>query len=86
MSMKNNGGQAFPSGDAVELADGSRFGGYPGMTIRDYFAGQALAGLMDSFTRDIEAGRPTSKLAADIPGFAGLSYAFADAMIAERDK
>jgi hypothetical protein len=44
-----------------------------GMTLRDYFAGQALAGMNNSI-RDTEIEISTK------------SYAIADAMIAERSK
>lgn len=41
---------AFPS---VELnADGSKYYSHFGMTLRDYFAGQALAGLVTSNVQD----------------------------------
>ena len=43
------------------------------MTLRDYFAGQALAGLL------AEPGW------TDIPHMSTLAYKFADAMIAARD-
>jgi len=38
---KNDGGPAFGHGDPVH-------GGDPGMTLRDWFAGQALAGMLAS--------------------------------------
>jgi hypothetical protein len=47
--------------------------GSTGMTLRDWFAGQALSGLLADHTRD------------DYPDqFAKLAYNFADAMLAER--
>jgi hypothetical protein len=63
--MKYNGGQAFPSRE------------YKGMTLRDYFAGQALAG-------EIIATLPTNDREAC--ALAGLCYRIADAMLAERAK
>ena len=61
---KPDGGSSFP-------------GGYHhGMTLRDYFAGQALAGICAS---DLYAGENIFKMA-------NMAYANADAMIAERDK
>ena len=71
-----NGGAAFPrpySTDEHYLPCNT---GYedPGMTLRDYFAGQAMAGLLsDSGWADTEKR------------MAELSYRFADAMIAARD-
>ena len=38
---KDNGGQAFPNVHFPNHAEG-----YDGMTLRDYFAGQAIIGLL----------------------------------------
>lgn len=70
----NHGGPAFPS--TVEAGE-DRFGNkshvfYRGMTLRDYFAGQALAG------RNVQRAYKTwEDMAADC-------YEIADAMIAAR--
>ena len=45
------------------------------MTLRDWFAGQALAGMLDFKTAEIE----------EEEWLAHLAYGIADAMIAERD-
>jgi len=69
MSEKNTGGPAFPG--AVDIT------APPGMTLRDYFAGQALveyAGLMS-------VSKPETMNVV-----AKLSYQMADAMIEARDK
>lgn len=64
--------QAFPcldsSGDGLSMRD-------PGMTLRDWFAGQALAGMLAS-----EAGIPpySNSWAAE------RAYQMADAMLAAR--
>ena len=50
-------------------------GGHDGMTLRDYFAGQALTGLL--------AGRASNTF-PDRTHMAVLSYAFADAMLKVR--
>ena len=39
----NDGGPAFPHTDDI-CPNGSQY--YPGMTLRDWFAGQAMAGLL----------------------------------------
>ena len=52
-----------------------------GMTLRDYFAGQALAGLC---SHDFSDGSGTTMDCFVM--FAKWSYNFADNMIAERDK
>lgn len=49
----------------------------PGMTLRDYFAGQALAGLFN------HSGWATR---CDAEQIALRAYHFADAMLAERSK
>lgn len=67
----NNGGPAFP----VTLDHRGCVGAY-GMTLRDYFAGQALAGLLTQLAED-EFG-PSH--------FAKVSYEMADAMLEARNK
>ena len=65
MSAINDGGPAFPR-TGNEYIQGSE-----GMTLRDYFAGQALAGLSSAVTR------------SDAVKWA---WEMADAMIADRQK
>ena len=64
------GGPANPFGHML----GGRWKQEPGMTLRDYFAGDALRGY-----RSGDQMAPASVVARD-------SYADADAMLAERDK
>lgn len=68
MTKINDGGSAFPFG-------GGSDGPNPGMSLRDWFAGQAMAGWLASFGPD-EGYR-----AAGISTFA---YEIADAMLAAR--
>ena len=63
MDQTSNGGPAFP----VALL--------PGMSLRDYFAGQALAGLLACY-----------KTAGSKQDFAIDAYTQADAMLSERQK
>ena len=67
MSTINDGGPAFPFQDG--------YGRVSGMTLRDWFAGQALAGLLAKY--GLGEAEPES-MAAD-------SYAYADAMLAARE-
>jgi hypothetical protein len=75
MTTKDNGGTAFP-GPTFTMA------GYPnghsmGMTLRDWFAGQALAGLV------------RSEQTEGFPAWAGHAldaYALADAMLEARGR
>ena len=67
---RNDGGPAFPrDGWAPE----------DGMSLRDYFAGQALAGLCANMQVD-------RFIEMSVGHMAGLSYMYADAMLRERSK
>lgn len=68
---KYNGGPAFPR-DALGKDCGRSYGHQDGMSLRDYFAGQALAGLV---TLDADCGPK---------GYAHDAYQIADAMLAAR--
>jgi hypothetical protein len=67
MSTINDGGPAFPVGSPTHR-------GYEGMTLRDWFAGQALAGLIADPSRDGSADDR-----------ARYAYAYADAMLRARE-
>ena len=62
----DTGGPAYPVSDI----------GAHGMTLRDWFAGQALAIVMQRFERDSEP---------DLEDIAMHAYFIADALIAERE-
>ena len=68
------GGPAFPV-VAVFDKDGQALGVVPGMSVRDYMAGQALAGMMANPMYDNNSTR----------NLAQQAYMTADAMIKERD-
>lgn len=72
MSAPKDGGPAFPQNATVEAS--------PGMSLRDWFAGQALAGLCAAHN---ERGVWTT---ASSPSTADFAYTLADAMLAEREK
>ena len=67
----DGGGPAFPNDTAYRDERGTLIGG--GMTLRDYFAGQALAGMLADGSYSFN-------------GAAQDAYAFADAMLAERER
>lgn len=72
MDDEKSGGPAFPR-PWVGSPQGDEFDpGEDGMTLRDYFAGQALAGLAGSFGQMV------------VP-CAELCYKIADAMLEARD-
>jgi hypothetical protein len=75
--MKNNGGPAFPRPLGHHPHMGCTYSdAQQGMSLRDYFAGHALAGLLSDET--IERVTPE--------GYAKSAYDYAEAMIEERTK
>lgn len=74
MNTPNDGGPAFPINDTV-YPNGQVQPGYNGMSLRDWLAGQALAGQLAHGRGKDGASRET---------IAGFSYWMADAMLAAR--
>jgi hypothetical protein len=72
----NNGGPAFPIPDSHH-ANGQVQYGSNGMSLRDWFAGQALAGALQNYT--------TSKFGCTEKEVALGAYRYADAMLAARE-
>ena len=83
MSKANDGGPAFPALYPIEDETGRL-----GMSLRDWFAGQALAGLLANPTlrewesAACEAGDPD----AMVQVCALMAFKQADAILAEREK
>jgi len=79
--MSNDGGQAFPTGAACDADGRLRSHGNAGMSLRDWFAGQAIGGLITgrdwSFIPDAH-----EKMTA----WARAAYSVADEMLAERER
>jgi hypothetical protein len=73
----NNGRSAFPVVDGWNK-DGRHRGGEEGMTLRDYFAGQALNGILMNYT--------TERFGISENSIADHAYKLADAMLAERER
>lgn len=76
MSIKDDGGLKFPHWEMRP---------YPGMTLRDWFAGKAMSECLSEFfrgVRSMEHGVPEGWR----EGVAADAYKLADAMMAERDK
>ena len=74
MTQKPNGGAAFPAG-THRMHDEEGFLLPLGMSLRDYFAGQALAGYLSANQKWDDGASAAAKAA----------YYMADAMIAERE-
>ena len=74
--MKNNGGAAFP----LIVERGAESQVWEGISIRDYFAGQALAGSLSASNLTDYANKEQAER------FAEEAYRFADSMLAEREK
>ena len=86
MANVDDGGPAFPSRTETVLtkADGTRQttmveDGFRGMSLRDWFAGQALAGLLATTMQYGGEDIPDPHYAAN------LSYQYAGAMLRERE-
>jgi hypothetical protein len=71
--LEEDGGAAFPTPDCSAWDGPSRT---PGMTLRDWFAGQALAGIFASGNVTLPFNGPEEA--------AARAYQFADAMLKAR--
>lgn len=79
---KKTGGPAFPTDKKIhEITHQEYPSQFPGMNLRDWFAGQALAGLASRYL-DLEGQTEE----ACIRSTASIAGKMADAMLAERDK
>jgi hypothetical protein len=76
--MINDGGTAFPRPLSSNPNNGETYWEQDGMSLRDYFAGQAMSTLQFSFNEKFSGGDYT--IAAE------HFYKLADAMLAERAK
>ena len=79
----NDGGPAFPNRGGNTLSHPS----YDGMSLRDWFAGQALAGWISALdSRDVpDPGSEPGILAEHQAAVARLCVGYADAMLAARE-
>ncbi len=81
MALRYTGGPAFPRQHTIADADSPFFKyGSSGMSLRDWFAGMALQGIVSNYVKRLDAGD------SDADRWAEECYCIADAMIAERDK
>jgi hypothetical protein len=77
MTEKPENPPAFPSTET--FLDGTHYTNHPGMTLRDYFAGQALAGICADYGWGDAFGPESAPLTAI------TVYRLADAMLARRE-
>ena len=80
----NNGGPAFPRSGMHDSGTGISECGFPGMTLRDWFAGQALIG--DLASQSVEVGIYGVNSYGWQKNAASNAYILADAMLAARKK
>jgi len=82
----NDGGPAFPWDE--KHSDGSHYHGNPGMTLRDWFAGQFAAAMVTATSADSDHPNPDYRREADGPTVADrvatIAYQLADAMLRAR--
>ena len=77
-----DGGPAFPCNgieDDPDFPGALQSVSYSGMSLRDWFAGMALNGLLASYANPNAIGFPTTAVVQD-------AYEQADAMLKEREK
>jgi len=77
MTQKDDGGPAFPVSSAVQCSDG-----HHGMSLRDWFAGQALAGLQTTLAEHFD--HCIGNIEAESKELTGIAYKVADAMLEAR--
>ena len=83
MSKENDGGPAFPARKERYIAQELVVDYLPGMSLRDWFAGQALTGILPS--TDNESGR-SAFTETEPDWIAQKAYELADAMLEARNK
>lgn len=86
MKADKDGGPAFPAVFMEKTESGTlRDVVVPGMSLRDWFAGQSLAGLVSSWY-DRYANDPATQRGSGPADISLAAYAHADAMLAAREK
>lgn len=84
MKKKNDGGCAFPFEERT--TNGQVLQNHFGMSLRDYFAGQALAAIISTPSDANPVGSAAAAYGGDPTGhISSMAYELADAMLAARD-
>ena len=81
----NDGGAAFPVVDGYHK-DGRHRGGESGMTLRDYFAGQALNGMISGDAQPYISIKESADGIVQEGETASRAYRYADSMLAARER
>lgn len=79
-TKRDDGGSAFPVPPTIIYPQTKSFASV-GMTLRDYFAGEAMNGLL---TIHLSIGKPVAEL--NFSELSEAAYAISDAMLKERLK
>ena len=90
----NDGGPAFPRPPVLMVGDGpwpKPCHGQTGMSLRDWFAGQVLCGLVMALNTNIDRAKAEMEIAKKAgislaDSLAITSYGLADAMLSHREK
>jgi hypothetical protein len=82
MDKMKDGGPAFPGVTGSPGSVGTWLASHPGMTLRDWLAGQVVTGLLAGQWRS----KPGVSAREDAEGFAANAYAIADAMLSARER
>ncbi len=77
--MSKDGGHAFPQSLTINDNGNIVWGPQGGMSLRDWFAGMALNGMLASDS-SVDRTKVNRQL------WASIAYSFSDAMLAERSK
>jgi hypothetical protein len=88
VSGNKDGGPAFPQPCAEiqgRAVNSSEFG-FPGMSLRDYFAARALPLLIEIASKSGRDGDPGINVVDAAEQITRRAYFIADAMLAQRDK
>jgi hypothetical protein len=75
MSVGKTGGPAFPH--SYEVMPDRELHTYSGMTLRDWFAGQAMVGIL---------ANDSDPSPEQVPHIVASAYTLADAMLSQREK
>ena len=83
MKKINDGGPAFPGTLRQNIHGNMEFPTNPGMSLRDYFAAKAMAGMMMEF---VKHGYPENDTVQELKWMVTASWVIADDMLVAREE